>query len=416
MIDSRNVIDLTTITSGTINIPVENTVPPSCVYGDTANYYRVTATTEVTLTGSLTFSALGTPSSNTFVRFYFEKAIIAGSNAISIFGTNINGGVASSYAGELFGTGVDNPLTVDCLYNSTTGRVVSSSYVNFTTTSTPVITDKIKDLAVTTAKIDDDAVTFAKMQNAPSNSAGSGGTVVVGNDKDAGAIFSAFEVDDTQILIGNADGFTAASLSGDVTMTNAGVVTLVSNSVVTADITDANVTTAKIADDNVTTAKIADANVTLAKLGSTGKLASAYADVGTPASTVETTLFTTTLAASQLAADGESVRMTAYGETAANTNVKTLKVYLGASVIAQNSTTTAPNGKNWKIVADVTRSGATSAVEHVSIEFDGVAAEIDVSKAGATWANANVFSVTGTNGTSALNDIVLKQAIVEYIK
>jgi len=416
MIDSRNVIDLTTITSGTINIPVENTVPPSCVYGDTANYYRVTATTEVTLTGGLTFSALGTPSSNTFVRFYFEKAIIAGSNAISIFGTNINGGVASSYAGELFGTGVDNPLTVDCLYNSTTGVWSVVVNVNFTTTSTPVITDKIKDLAVTTAKIDDDAVTFAKMQNAPSNSSGTGGTVVVGNDKDAGAIFSAFEVDDTQILIGNADGFTAASLSGDVTMANDGTVTLAANSVITADIKDANVTTAKIDDAAITFAKIADANVTLAKLGSTGKLASAYADVGTPASTVETTLFAATLAASQLAADGESVRMTAYGETAANANTKTLKVYLGASVIAQNSTTTAPNGKEWKIVADVTRSGATSAVEHITIQFDGIAAEVDVSKAGATWANANVFSVTGTNGTSALNDIVLKQAIVEYIK
>lgn len=412
MIESRNVIDLTTITSGTINIPVENTVPPSCVYGYTSNYYRVTADTEVTLTGTLSFAALGTPSPNTFVKFYFEKAIVVGSNALNIFGVDING----KYSGELFGSGVNDPLTVDCLYRNATDGWAVYVNVNADASSTPVITSKIKDAAVTTAKIADDAVTFAKMQDAPANSSGTGGTVVVGNDKDAGATLSAFEVDNTQILIGNADGFTAASLSGDVTMTNAGVVTLVSNSVVTADITDANVTTAKIADDNVTTAKIADANVTLAKLGSTGKLASAYADVGTPASTVETTLFTTTLAASQLAADGESVRMTAYGETAANANTKTLKVYLGASVIAQNSTTTAPNGKNWKIVADVTRSGATSNVEHVSIEFDGVAAEIDVSKAGATWANANVFSVTGTNGTSALNDIVLKQAIVEYIK
>jgi hypothetical protein len=412
MIESRNVIDLTTITSGTINIPVENTVPPSCVYGDTSNYYRVTADTEVTLTGTLSFSALGTPSPNTFVKFYFEKAIVVGSNALNIFGVDING----RYSGELFGSGVNDPLTVDCLYRNATDGWAVYMNVNADASSTPVITSKIKDDAVTTAKIADDAVTFAKMQDAPANSSGTGGTVVVGNDKDAGATLSAFEVDDAQILIGNADGFTAAALSGDVTMTNAGVVALTANSVVTADITDANVTTAKIADDNVTTAKIADANVTLAKLGSTGKLASAYADVGTPASTVETTLFTTTLAASQLAADGESVRMTAYGETAANANTKTLKVYLGASVIAQNSTTTAPNGKNWKIVADVTRSGATSSVEHISIEFDGVAAEVDVSKAGTTWSSANALAVTGTNGTSALNDIVLKQAIVEYIK
>jgi hypothetical protein len=405
MIESRNVIDLTTITSGTINIPVENTVPPSCVYGDTSNYYRVTADTEVTLTGTLSFSALGTPSPNTFVKFYFEKAIVVGSNALNIFGVDING----KYSGELFGSGVNDPLTVDCLYRNATDGWAVYMNVNADASSTPVITSKIKDAAVTTAKIANlnvttgklaaSAVTLAKVQDVAANS-------VLVRDANSSGVLTEKTVADTQVLIGDGTGFTAASLSGDVTMTNAGVVTLAANSVVTSDITDAN----------VTTAKLADGAATLAKLGSTGKLASAYADVGTPASTVETTLFTTTLAASQLAADGESVRMTAYGETAANANTKTLKVYLGASVIAQNSTTTAPNGKNWKIVADVTRSGATSAVEHVSIEFDGVAAEIDVSKVGATWSNANDLFVTGTNGTSAANDIVLKQAIVEYIK
>lgn len=405
MIESKNVIDLTTIASGTINIPVENTVPPSCVYGDTSNYYRVTADTEVTLTGTLSFSALGTPSPNTFVKFYFEKAIVVGSNALNIFGVDING----KYGGELFGSGVNNPLTVDCLYRNATDGWAVYMNVNADASSTPVISSKIKDAAVTTAKIADlnvttgklaaSAVTLAKIQDVAANS-------VLVRDANSSGVLTEKALATTQILIGDGTGFTAAALSGDVTMTNAGVVTLATNSVVTADITDAN----------VTTAKLADGAATLAKLGSTGKLASAYADVGTPASTVETTLFTTTLAASQLAADGESVRMTAYGETAANANTKTLKVYLASSVIAQNSTTTAPNGKNWKIVADVTRSGATSAVEHVSIEFDGVAAEIDVSKVGATWSNANDLFVTGTNGTSAANDIVLKQVIVEYIK
>lgn len=405
MIESRNVIDLTTIASGTINIPVENTVPPSCVYGDTSNYYRVTADTEVTLTGTLSFSALGTPSPNTFVKFYFEKAIVVGSNALNIFGVDING----KYGGELFGSGVNDPLTVDCLYRNATDGWAVYMNVNADASSTPVISSKIKDAAVTTAKIADlnvttgklaaSAVTLAKVQDVAANS-------VLVRDANSSGVLTEKTVADTQVLIGDGTGFTAASLSGDVTMTNAGVVTLAANSVVTADITDAN----------VTTAKIADGAATLAKLGSTGKLASAYADSGTPASTVETTLFTTTLAASQLAADGESVRMTAHGTTAANANTKTLKVYLGTNAIAQNSTTTAPNGKNWKIVADVTRSGATSSVEHVSIEFDGVAAEIDASKVGATWSSANVFSVTGTNGTSAANDIVLKQAIVEYIK
>ena len=334
MIESKNVIDLTTIASGTINIPVENTVPPSCVYGDTSNYYRVTADTEVTLTGTLSFSALGTPSPNTFVKFYFEKAIVVGSNALNIFGVDING----KYGGELFGSGVNNPLTVDCLYRNATDGWAVYMNVNADASSTPVISSKIKDAAVTTAKIADlnvttgklaaSAVTLAKIQDVAANS-------VLVRDANSSGVLTEKALATTQILIGDGTGFTAAALSGDVTMTNAGVVTLATNSVVTADITDAN----------VTTAKLADGAATLAKLGSTGKLASAYADVGTPASTVETTLFTTTLAASQLAADGESVRMTAYGETAANANTKTLKVYLASSVIAQNSTTTAPNGK-----------------------------------------------------------------------
>jgi hypothetical protein len=38
-------------------------------------------------------------------------------------------------------------------------------------------------------------------------------------------------VADTQILIGDGTGFTAAALSGDVTMTNAGVVTIANNAV-----------------------------------------------------------------------------------------------------------------------------------------------------------------------------------------
>jgi hypothetical protein len=63
-------------------------------------------------------------------------------------------------------------------------------------------------------------------------------------------VLSAKAVLDTQILIGDGTGFTAAALSGDVTMSNGGVVT--------------------IADDAITTAKISDANVTLAKIENIG--------------------------------------------------------------------------------------------------------------------------------------------------
>ncbi len=60
-------------------------------------------------------------------------------------------------------------------------------------------------------------VTFEKMQHVAAN------TVLV-NDTNAEGDISAKAVADTQILIGDGTGFTAAALSGDATMTNAGVV------------------------------------------------------------------------------------------------------------------------------------------------------------------------------------------------
>ena len=66
-----------------------------------------------------------------------------------------------------------------------------------------------------TDQIADDAVTNDKLANMPANS------VKVGNSSSA-ADPSDITVADTQILIGDGDGFTAAALSGHVTMTNAG--------------------------------------------------------------------------------------------------------------------------------------------------------------------------------------------------
>ena len=83
-----------------------------------------------------------------------------------------------------------------------------------------------------------------------------GNTVKVRDNAASGAPSDKVVVD-TQILIGDGTGFTAAALSGDVTMTNAGVTAIGTDKVVTASILDDNVTTAKILDNNVTLAKMA---------------------------------------------------------------------------------------------------------------------------------------------------------------
>ena len=62
------------------------------------------------------------------------------------------------------------------------------------------------------------------------------------------------------------DIFNNVSLSGHISITNAGVATLADNAVATAKIADGNVTEAKLDTDSVTTVKIVDGNVTNAKL------------------------------------------------------------------------------------------------------------------------------------------------------
>ncbi|MGB3464695.1 MAG: tail fiber domain-containing protein, partial [Cyclobacteriaceae bacterium] len=69
------------------------------------------------------------------------------------------------------------------------------------------------------------------------------------------------------ISVGDAsDEAQEVVLSGDATISNAGVLSLTANSVETANIADGNITNAKLATDAVTTVNIVDGDVTNAKL------------------------------------------------------------------------------------------------------------------------------------------------------
>ena len=84
---------------------------------------------------------------------------------------------------------------------------------------------------------------------------------------------------DGNIIIGNGSNVAAAvAVSGDVTITNAGVTSIGNNKVITNMIANSNVTTAKLADDAVTTIKITDANITTAKLAANAVTSSKITD------------------------------------------------------------------------------------------------------------------------------------------
>jgi len=117
------------------------------------------------------------------------------------------------------------------------------------------ITSTPDDGSVITSKIADEAVTLAKMAHAAAN------TVLVRDANSTGdPIFKT--VANTQILIGDGTGFTAAALSGDVAMTNAGAVTIQAGAVETSMIADEAVTLAKMAHAAANTVLVRDANST----------------------------------------------------------------------------------------------------------------------------------------------------------
>ena len=86
------------------------------------------------------------------------------------------------------------------------------------------------------------SIDFAHIQNVAANS-------ILGRDANSSGVLSEVALATTQILIGDGTGFTAAALSGDATMTNAGVVSLAAAQ---TNVTSLLATDIKIGEDDQT--------------------------------------------------------------------------------------------------------------------------------------------------------------------
>ena len=93
---------------------------------------------------------------------------------------------------------------------------------------------KIADDAINSEHYTDASVDFAHIQNVAANS-------ILGRNANSSGVLSEVALTTTQILIGDGTGFTAAALSGQATMTNAGVVTV--NSATLSDASSINIST-----------------------------------------------------------------------------------------------------------------------------------------------------------------------------
>jgi len=138
--------------------------------------------------------------------------------------------------------------------------------------------DAVPPVAISAQGMDDEfdqLVTESNAQDVRLDTLEAGGNVSAADLADdavtpakASFIDDTLAATDTHIMVADGTDFDNVAVSGDATLSNAGVLTIGNDKIVTAKILDANVTTAKIADANVTTAKVADANITAGKLAS----------------------------------------------------------------------------------------------------------------------------------------------------
>ena len=208
------------LTSGTISIPVDQA---------SAGSYPVVAdniiTGTVTLVGGLVVSPSGTPTTGQRVVVTWNASVTPSGNTITIFGETVPTELAA------------RNFVAECLWDGTAWVV--NILPDFAGVGI-VDSDRLAASSVTTAKIADNAVTLAKMAGLAK------GKIIYGDASGDPADIELGSADGRMLLGDTINGVAAVDMSGDATLTKAGVLTIASNAVTTAKILDANVTPAKM--------------------------------------------------------------------------------------------------------------------------------------------------------------------------
>jgi hypothetical protein len=135
----------------------------------------------------------------------------------------------------------------------------------------------------------------------------------------------------------------------------------------------------------------------------------------TTAVVTEETLITYTLPANSLNVNGKAIRIRVSGITAANTNVKTIRLYFGTTVLMSNDITTTPNNQGWEFEATVIRTAATTQ-KCVSRGTVATANQTTTyQESGQTLTSTVIIKITGQNGTASATDITAQFLHVEFL-
>lgn len=147
---------------------------------------------------------------------------------------------------------------------------------------------------------------------------------------------------------------------------------------------------------------------------SVSRIGVATTAVSTGATTSETTLQQYTVPGGLLANAGDSIRISCWGTTGANSNNKTMKLYFGGSSIATAAAAT--NNKGWRLQMTVMRrTAATQAIDSFG-QVDTTAVTPADTDGAETLANALLVKCTGTNGNASAADITASGLLVEAIR
>jgi len=150
--------------------------------------------------------------------------------------------------------------------------------------------------------------------------------------------------------------------------------------------------------------------------GVSGRLMAGLTATGTTsATTVDQTLMSYTLPASQLANPGDGVRVVCWGATASNSNAKTAKLNFGNSQITTANASPTPNNSKWRLELVVLRSGA--ATQTVMGNGMILAAPISIyTNAGTDALTSSVAITCQGNTPTASQDLTAQGMLVEQIK
>jgi hypothetical protein len=140
-----------------------------------------------------------------------------------------------------------------------------------------------------------------------------------------------------------------------------------------------------------------------------------FSDVGN-GTTVETDLYSDTIAASVLSTNGHKLQASYTGSFAANTTTKQLKVYFGGTVIFDSGAlAVSATLTTWVVKVLVIRVSAS--VVRCSVDYQGAVSALPAytEVTGLTLTNAQTLKITGTaGGGGANNDIIAKLATVTF--